>query len=89
MEVLRQKRDDLDIMSKDICINNELEPEFIFAYQFKKGEKVYDTFDKQKELFRYYKNKKEYVDGINYAKDFCVIWLEEGEYKLSDKNKEK
>ena len=45
--------------------------------------------DKQKELFRYYKNKKEYVDGVNYAKDCHVIWLEDGEYKLSDKNKEK
>lgn len=89
IEVLRQKKDDLEIMSKDILINNELEPEFIFAYQFKKGEKVYDTFDKQKELFRYYKNKKGYVDNINYAKDCHVVWLDDGEYQLSDKNKEK
>lgn len=88
-EVLRQKKDDLEIMNKDLWINTKLEPEFIFAYQFKKGEKMYDTFDKQKELFRYYKNKKEYVDGVNYAKDCHVIWLEDGEYKLSDKNKEK
>lgn len=87
MEVLRQKKEDLKIIN-NIWINKELEPEFIFAYQFKKGEKMYDTFDKQKELLRYYKNKKAYVDGINYAKDYHVIWLEEGEYRLSDKNKE-
>ena len=89
IEVLRQKKEDLGIMSKEIWINNELEPEFIFAYQFKKGEKMYDSFDKQKELFRYYKNKKGYVDNINYAKDYHVIWLDDGEYQLSDKNKER
>lgn len=89
IEVLRQKKEDLEIISKDICIDDKLDPEFIFAYQYKKGDKVYDSFDKQKELFRYYKNKKANVDGVNYAKEFYVIWLEEGEYKLSDKNKEK
>ena len=82
--VLLQKRDYLDLLDKGITIDMSLEPEFMFAYQFDSTDKSHPTLDSQKKVFKYYQNKN-YVDGVNYAYDKSVLWLNEGDYTLKEK----
>lgn len=82
--VLMQKRDDLGLIDKRICIETSLEPVFMFAYQFDSTDKSHPTLDSQKRVFKYYQNKM-YVDGVNYAYDKRVLWLNEGDYTLKGK----
>ena len=82
--VLMQKRDDLNLLDKRITIDTSLEPEFMFAYQFDSTDKSHPTLDSQKRVFKYYQDKK-YVDGVNYAYDKRVLWLNEGDYTLKEK----
>ena len=82
--VLKQKRDDLNLISKRIIIDTSLDPEFMFAYQFDSIDKSHPTLDSQKRLFKYYQNK-DYTDGVNYAYDKKVLWLNEGDYTLKGK----
>ena len=82
--VLLQKRDYLDLLDKVITIDMSLEPVFMFAYQFDSTDKSHPTLDSQKKVFKYYQNKN-YVDGVNYAYDKSVLWLNEGDYTLKKK----
>lgn len=82
--VLKQKRDDLNLISKRIIIDTSLDPEFMFAYQFDSMDKSHPTLDSQKRLFKHYQNK-DYTDGVNYAYDKKVLWLNEGDYTLKGK----
>lgn len=82
--VLKQKRDDLNLISKRIIIDTSLDPEFMFAYQFDSMDKSHPTLDSQKRFFKYYQNK-DYTDGVNYAYDKKVLWLNEGDYTLKGK----
>ena len=79
--VLMQKRDDLGLLDQKVTIDTSLEPEFMFAYQFDSKDKSHTTLESQKEVFKYYQDKR-YVDGVNYACDKRVLWLNEGDYTL-------
>lgn len=78
--VLMQKRDILNLIGKNITIDTSLKPEFMFAYQFDSTDNSHPTFESQINVFKYYQNKK--YDGVNYACDKRVIWLNEGDYTL-------
>lgn len=82
--VLMLKRDVLDLLDERITIDTSLEPEFMFAYQFDSTDKSHTTLDSQKKVFKYYQGKK-YVDGVNYAYDKRVLWLNDGDYTLKGK----
>lgn len=82
--ILLQKRDDLEIMDKSIEIDMNLEPEFLFAYQFDSKDKMYPTFGLQKKLFKHYQDTKNKNLPENYAQSKRVIWLDANEYKLKD-----
>ena len=79
--VLMQKRDIFKLLGEKITIDTSLKPEFMFAYQFDPTDNSHPTLESQKKVFRYYQNKK-YVDGVNYAYEKKVIWLNEGDYTL-------
>lgn len=82
--VLMQKRDVLNLIDKRITIDTSLEPEFMFAYQFDSKDKSHPTLDSQKRVFKYYQNKN-YVDGVNYACNKRVLWLNGSDYTLKGK----
>ena len=82
--VLIQKRDVFDLLDKKITIDTSLEPEFMFAYQFDSSDKSHTTLESQKKVFKHYQNKN-YFDGVNYAYDKRVLWLNDGEYTLKGK----
>lgn len=82
--VLKQKRDDLYLLDKRITIDTSLEPEFMYAYQFDSTDKSHPTFESQKKVFKHYQDKK-YIDGVNYAYNKRILWLNEGDYTLKGK----
>jgi hypothetical protein len=68
-----------------LYIDSSLEPEFIFAYQYKlddkdKDENVLD-FNMQKKSFKDFQNSRKMN---NFAKDKKVIWLDDECYLLKD-----
>ena len=71
----------IGLMGKGVFINMELEPEFLFAYQYDPNDKTYNSFEKQKQTFRHYQHKN--IEN-NDAKDKMVIWLDDGDYLLKD-----
>lgn len=76
---------DLKLLDKKLYIDSSLEPEFIFAYQYKlddkdKDENVLD-FNMQKKSFKDFQNSRKMN---NFAKDKKVIWLDDECYLLKD-----
>lgn len=82
--ILIQKRDDLKIMDESVFLDKNIEPEFLFAYQFDPEDKMYPTFEAQKNLFKHYQDTKGKNLPENYAQSKRVIWLDANDYKLKD-----
>lgn len=83
-DVLKTKRD-LKLIDKEVYIDETLEPEFLYAYQYNpsdedKNGNILD-FEMQKRYFKYYQN---YKKKDNFAKDKKIIWLDENCYLLKD-----
>lgn len=80
-EVLSQKKE-LGFVSGNVVIN-DLQPEFLFAYQEDRHDKKGRNLEQQKECFKHYMDTK-YKDGKNYAKNIPVLVLKSYDYKLSE-----
>lgn len=83
-DVLKTKRD-LKLIDEEVYIDETLEPEFLYAYQYNpsdedKNGNILD-FEMQKRCFKYYQN---YKKKDNFAKDKKIIWLDENCYLLKD-----
>lgn len=83
-DVLKTKRD-LKLIDEEVYIDETLEPEFLYAYQYNpsdedKNGNILD-FEMQKRYFKYYQN---YKKKDNFAKDKKIIWLDENCYLLKD-----
>ncbi len=83
-DVLEIKKS-LGLLGKNVFIDKTIEPEFLYAYQYKLNDQDKNgyilNFEKQKENFSYYQNNKK---KDNFAKGKKVIWLDDKCYHLKD-----
>lgn len=85
MKGILNTKQELGLIDERLNINENLDPEFIFAYQYLSTDQDKPTFDSQKELFKHYQENRKYdLDNINHAKNKKVIWLDENVYTLKD-----
>lgn len=83
-DVLKTKRN-LKLIDEKVYIDETLEPEFLYAYQYNpsdedKNGNILD-FEMQKRYFKYFQN---YKKKDNFAKGKKIIWLDENCYLLKD-----
>ncbi len=85
MQGILEIKKKLKILPDNIDIDKNLDPEFLFAYQYSSSDGKHPTEESQKNNFLYYQNNTAYkLDDVNHAKGIKVLWLKEGDYTLID-----